>query len=60
MIRGVSNRVTDDGLEERLEDSTALLVDEAGDSLDTRTELGEGWNRALRFHGGRDDGWRAW
>ena len=31
----VGDRVTDDGLQERLEDSAGLLVDEAGDSLDS-------------------------
>ena len=34
-VFGVSNRITDDGFEEGLEDSTGLLIDEAGDSLDT-------------------------
>ena len=36
----VGDRVTDDGLQERLEDSAGLLVDEAGDSLDS-TAAGE-------------------
>ena len=31
----VGDRVTDDGLQERLEHSTGLLVDESGDSLDS-------------------------
>ena len=31
----VGDRVTDDGLQERLEDSAGLLVDEAGDPLDS-------------------------
>ena len=36
----VGDRVADDGLQERLEDSAGLLVDEAGDSLDS-TAAGE-------------------
>ena len=39
-VLGVGDRVTDDGLQERLEDSAGLLVDEAGDSLDS-TAAGE-------------------
>ena len=34
-VLGVRDRVADHGLEEGLEDSTGLLIDEAGDSLDT-------------------------
>ncbi len=36
-VLGVGDRVTDDRLEERLEDSTGLLVDQARDTLDTTT-----------------------
>ena len=36
-VLGVRNGVTDDVLEEHLEDTAGLLVDEAGDSLDTTT-----------------------
>ena len=32
---GVGDGVADDGLEEGLEDSAGLLVDESGDALDT-------------------------
>ena len=32
-VLGVGDRVTDDSLQERLEDSAGLLVDEPGDSL---------------------------
>ena len=41
----VGDRVTDDGLQERLEDSAGLLVDEPGDSLDSSTagETTDGW-----------------
>ena len=34
---GVSDSVTDDGLEESLEDTTGLFVDHGGDTLDTTT-----------------------
>ena len=34
-VLGVGDRVADDGLQERLEYSTGLLVDESGDSLDS-------------------------
>ena len=34
---GVGDRVTDDVLEEDLEDTAGLLVDETGDALDTAT-----------------------
>lgn len=36
-VLSVGDRVTDDVLEEDLEDTTGLLVDEAGDTLDTTT-----------------------
>ena len=36
-VLGVSNRVTDDVLEEDLEDATGLFVDKARDTLDTTT-----------------------
>ena len=36
-VLGVGDRVTDDSLQEGLEDSTGLLVDESGDSLDSST-----------------------
>ena len=36
-VLGVGDGVTDDGLKEDLEDTTGLLVDEAGDALDTTT-----------------------
>ena len=36
-VFGVRHRVTDDRLEESLEDSTGLLVDEARDTLNTST-----------------------
>ena len=36
-VLGVGDSVTDDGLKEDLEDTTGLLVDEAGDALDTTT-----------------------
>ena len=41
----VGDRVTDDGLQERLEHSTGLLVDESGDSLDSSAagETANGW-----------------
>ncbi len=34
-VLGVAHRVADDGLKENLEDTAGLLVDEAGDALDT-------------------------
>ena len=34
---GVSDGVTDDGLQEGLEDTTGLLIDHGGDTLDTTT-----------------------
>ena len=36
-VLGVGDRVTDDSLQEGLEDSAGLLVDESGDSLDSST-----------------------
>ena len=36
-VLGVGHGVTDDGLEEGLEDSAGFLVDEAGDALDSAT-----------------------
>ena len=36
-VLGVGDRVTDDVLEEDLEDTAGLLVDETGDALDTAT-----------------------
>ena len=36
-VLGVSDRVTDDVLEEDLEDATGLFVDKARDTLDTTT-----------------------
>jgi hypothetical protein len=36
-VLGVGDRVTDNVLEENLEDSTSLFVDETGDTLDTTT-----------------------
>ena len=36
-VFSVRDRVTDDVLEEDLEDATGLLVDETGDTLDTTT-----------------------
>ena len=36
-VLGVGDRVTDDVLEEHLEDATGFLVDEAADALDTTT-----------------------
>jgi hypothetical protein len=36
-VLGVGDRVTDDVLEEDLEDTASLLVDEARDTLDTAT-----------------------
>ena len=36
-VLGVGDRVTDDVLEEDLEHTTGLLVDETGDTLDTAT-----------------------
>ena len=36
-VLGVGHGITDDVLEEHLEDSPGLLVDEAGDTLDTST-----------------------
>ena len=36
-VLGVSDRVADDVLEEDLEDTTGLLVDQARDTLDTTT-----------------------
>ena len=36
-VLSVGNRVTDDVLKEDLEDTTGLLVDETGDTLDTTT-----------------------
>lgn len=36
-VLGVSDRVADDVLEEDLQDTTGLLVDQAGDTLDTAT-----------------------
>lgn len=36
-VLGVGDGVTDDGLQEGLEDTTGLLVDHSGDTLDTAT-----------------------
>ena len=36
-VLGVGDGITDDVLEENLENTTGLLVDEAGDALDTAT-----------------------
>jgi hypothetical protein len=36
-VLAVGDRVTDDILEEHLQHATSLLVDEAGDALDTAT-----------------------
>ena len=36
-VLGVGHGVTDDGLKEDLEDTAGLLIDEAGDALDTAT-----------------------
>ena len=36
-VLGVRHRITDDVLEEHLEDATGLFVDETGDALDTTT-----------------------
>lgn len=36
-VLSVGNRVTDDRLKEELEDTTGLVVDETGDTLDTTT-----------------------
>ena len=36
-VLGVGHGITDDVLEEHLQDTTGLLVDQAGDSLDTTT-----------------------
>ena len=36
-VFAIGDGITDDVLEEDLEDSTSLLIDEAGDTLDTTT-----------------------
>jgi hypothetical protein len=44
-VLSVCDSVTDDGLKERLENTTGLLVDHGGDTLDTTTasETADGW-----------------
>ena len=45
-VLGVGDGIADDGLKEDLENTTGLLVDEAGDALDTTTAESDGGSRA--------------
>lgn len=57
-VLGVRDGVADDVLKEDLEHTARLLVDEAGDALDTTTASEAAWEGDERREGGKEGGRR--